>query len=379
MEPSKEDFDQAYFLSLACEPFNFSNEILESEIFGETGIDGLRLDFNFGLRLDVPDGNFRVKISDFDSGEIFFDNFVSGGRLISVEQYFIRWHVEVFLDEQKIFSHTLNLENQPVAVVCEIGGMGDILAFAAYFNEFKKIHRCNLSVLVPKYLREFVAKICPNIPQADEINFKTYAQYRPVMFFSPFPLVPVDTSQMPLNRVGGMIFGIDYLPPKNIFKPSAPPVTDEPYVCIAVQSNMTRKCWLYPNGWDIVVNYLKSLGYRVFCIDKNAKESNDGYTISIPDGAEDFTGNISLLERANMLHHAEFFIGLSSGLSWLADAVSCPVVMICGFSLDWHEFYTPYRVARRLFEFGGLPVSQKNSARIGMPEKNFSAHGHQRH
>ena len=48
-----------------------------------------------------------------------------------------------------------------------------------------------------------------------------------------------------------------------------------------------------------------------------------------------------------MLYHAEFFIGLGSGLSWLAYAVNCPVVMICGFSQDWCEFYTPYRVANR--------------------------------
>ena len=92
---------------------------------------------------------------------------------------------------------------------------------------------------------------------------------------------------------------------------------------------------------------MKSLGYRVFCIDKNAKQVNDGYTVCKPDGAEDFTGDLPLIERANMIYHAEFFIGLSSGLSWLADAVSCPVVMICGFSRDWNEFYTPYRVANR--------------------------------
>ena len=48
-----------------------------------------------------------------------------------------------------------------------------------------------------------------------------------------------------------------------------------------------------------------------------------------------------------MLYHAEFFIGLSSGLAWVADAVDCPVVMIAGFTQDWHEFYTPYRVANR--------------------------------
>ena len=43
------------------------NEIYNSELYGETGIEGLKIDFNFGLRLDVPDGNFHVKISDFDS------------------------------------------------------------------------------------------------------------------------------------------------------------------------------------------------------------------------------------------------------------------------------------------------------------------------
>jgi len=68
----------------------------------------------------------------------------------------------------------------------------------------------------------------------------------------------------------------------------------------------------------------------------------------MPAGAEDFTGNIPIIQRANMLYYAEFFIGLSSGLSWLAHSVGCPVVLICGFSQDWHEFHTPYRVANRL-------------------------------
>lgn len=49
-----------------------------------------------------------------------------------------------------------------------------------------------------------------------------------------------------------------------------------------------------------------------------------------------------------MLYHADFFIGLGSGLAWVADIVNCPVVLIAGFSLDWAEFYTPYRVANRM-------------------------------
>ena len=344
---SPEEFDQEFFFDYVKRMVHVPQETYESRIWGNTGFPGLRLDFNFGLRLDIPEGNFRVRISDFDSGQIFFDKYISGGRLISAEQYFVRWHVEVFLDEEKIFSHTLNLEGQPVALMITIPPLGDVISFLPYLKEFKRIHRCNLSVYVDENFRELVKQLYPDINLINEIDFKTYATYYLLMLTTPFPLVPVDIRLMPLNRTGGMLLGINYLPPKAEFKPTKPPVINEPYVCIGVQAKSARKCWLYPSGWDIVVDYLKSLGYRVFCIDKNAKEENDNLTICKPEGAEDFTGNRPLLERANMLYHAQFFIGLGSGLSWLADAVNCPVVMIAGFSQDWCEFYTPYRVANR--------------------------------
>ena len=74
--------------------------------------------------------------------------------------------------------------------------------------------------------------------------------------------------------------------------------------------------------------------------------------IKFPEGAEDFTGDLPLIERVNLISYAEFFIGLSSGLSWPAWAADCPVVMISGFSPAWFEFDTPYRVINRLVCFG---------------------------
>ncbi|MBR3499167.1 MAG: hypothetical protein IKO05_09265 [Selenomonadaceae bacterium] len=129
-----EDFDQIFFSLTMKSAFNVSDEDLESEIYGETGIDGLRLDFNCGLRLDVPEGNFRVRISDFDTGHVCLDKYISGGRIISVENYFIRWHVEVFLDDEKIFEHTLNLEGQPVTIIFKNPALGDTLCLVPYFD-----------------------------------------------------------------------------------------------------------------------------------------------------------------------------------------------------------------------------------------------------
>ena len=70
-------------------------------------------------------------------------------------------------------------------------------------------------------------------------------------------------------------------------------------------------------------------------------------TLHIPREAEDFTGcgeGHALSDRAAMINHADFFIGLGSGLSWLAWALRKPVVLISGFSLPICEFHTPYRV-----------------------------------
>jgi len=321
----------------------------DSEILWETNIAGLRLDFNCGLRLEVPEGNFRVVISDFDSGQIFFARNISDVRLISVEKYFIRWHVEIFLDGAKIFSHTLNLDGQEIHLAFDKnGGLGDTLALLPFAQAFKKSFNCRVVISLPDYLSELAANFYPELAQVNEMNFQTYATYYPVMNFGDFPTVPADIRNAPLNRLAGEILGIKTLPPKPTFKPTLPRIFSERYVCIGVQASTPTKGWHYPEGWKIVVDYLKSLGYRVFCIDKEKFQSDGKYSSAMPDNAEDFTGDFSIMERANMLYYAEFFIGLSSGLSWLADAVNCPVVMICGFTHDWHEFYTPYRVANRL-------------------------------
>ena len=324
------------------------DEALTTPIVGETGIDGLRLDFNFGLRLDVPHGNFRVKIGDVD-GQTFFDAKLSDVRLVSVEKFFIRWTVEIFHGDEKIFAHAFDLHGQKISVVFDKGsGLGDKLAFLPYLNALREVHGCRVTALLTAELKEFAAHVYPQIDFVDAVNFDTYATFYPLTTFGDFPTLSVDLRNEPLERIGGAIFGVDFVPDKPKFKPTTSPVTAEPYVCIGVQAGAARKGWLWRNGWNIVVAYLKSLGYRVFCIDRENFSVDGDIEIRTPSNAEDFTGDLPILHRANMLYHAEFFIGLSSGLSWLAEAVNCPVVMICGFSRDWSEFYTPWRVANRL-------------------------------
>ncbi|MBO4780131.1 MAG: hypothetical protein J5497_05795 [Selenomonadaceae bacterium] len=137
-ERAKEEFDQEFFCYFLKKVYKVPQEFLESEIYGEADSHGLKLDFNFGLRLDVPEGNFRVKISDSDTEQIYFNEYVSGCRLLSVENYFIRWHVEVFLNEEKIFTNTLNLGAKPVVIKFRNTALGDTLALLPYCENLRR-------------------------------------------------------------------------------------------------------------------------------------------------------------------------------------------------------------------------------------------------
>ena len=84
------------------------------------------------------------------------------------------------------------------------------------------------------------------------------------------------------------------------------------------------------------------------------------------------------------------FIGLSSGLSWLAWAAGTPVVLISGFTHPTNEFTTPYRVinwhtcnscwndVRERFDhkrFSVVPAPQGHAAPVRMHAANYAGPG----
>ena len=116
------------------------------------------------------------------------------------------------------------------------------------------------------------------------------------------------------------------------------------YVCIATQSTAQCKYWNRKDGWKNIVSYLKSLDYDVVCIDKHSTFGIDENFNTIPSNCINKTGDLPLEDRIHDLYNCEFFIGISSGLSWLAWACDKPVVLISGFTDPKLEFFTPYRV-----------------------------------
>lgn len=102
--------------------------------------------------------------------------------------------------------------------------------------------------------------------------------------------------------------------------PPCPPLvpSSKRYVCIATRATCAAKEWQRPDGWQKLCDWIRSQGYEVVNL--------NGWPVG------------SIVWLFPWLSNCKLFIGLPSGLSWVAWALRVPVVMISGFSEPWTEF-----------------------------------------
>jgi autotransporter strand-loop-strand O-heptosyltransferase len=324
-----------------------------AEIPTQQGPNGLRFDFNDGCRVMFPESEhpWRVRLSDLDTGNILFETEFKAGRVNSSKRYFVRFRIEVWQQDKSLIRHDYSNANRDVLIQFPVGTLGDTIGWFPYAVKFKERHpECRLTCAIGEKLIPLFRDAYPDIKFVthEEIKSETYyATYSIGLFFDDKDSIfqPCDFRFVGLHRTAGYILGVDptEVPPRIALTDDSRPI-EEPYVCIGVQSTTQSKYWNNPNGWRELVSFLKEAGYRVVCIDQKPTHGTGIVWNHIPHGAEDETGDKPLMERARWIKHAEFFVGLSSGLSWLAWAVGTPVVMISGFTHPLNEFTTPYRV-----------------------------------
>ena len=328
-----------------------SFQLPSPEVPTQVGPRGIRFDFNDGARVLLPKGDWHVQLEDEDSGNVLFSCDVESGWVVSTKKYYVPFRIRVWDRgdlETPLLDHLMDLRGKPVLLKFPVGTLGDLLAWFPYAEKFLLKHGCDLECTMAQNIIDLVGNQYPDIQLSTPDKVRTvapYASYRIGLFFGgDQDYQPYDFRQVGLARTVGYILGVDPEEVPPMLPPNPPREIEEPYVCIAVQSTSQAKQWNNPTGWEEVIDHLKGLGYRVLCIDRERTGGHGWAWNHIPHGAEDFTGNRPLAERAAMLHHADFFVGLGSGLSWLAWAADTPVVMISGFSLPTCEFFTSYRV-----------------------------------
>ncbi len=341
------DAGQAAGARQQADPFNLPAPPVPTQ----EGPRGIRYDFNDGARVLLPPGAWHVQLEDEDSGNILFACDADEGWVVSTKKYYVPFRIRVWDRNDlsaPLLDHLMDLRGRPVLLKFPVGTLGDIIGWFPYAEKFQKKHGCLVECSMAQNIIDLVGGQYPEMTLTPPPDVKTeapYASYRIGLFFGGNQdYQPYDFRQVGLARTAGHILGVDpqEVPPR--LPPDPPREVAEPYVCIAVKSTNLAKMWNNGYGWEQVIEHLKGLGYRVLCIDRERTVGVGHVWNHLPHGAEDFTGDRPLTERAAMLRHADFFVGLSSGLSWLAWAAGTPVVLVSGFTLPLCEFPTPYRV-----------------------------------
>ena len=280
--------------------------------------------------------NFEITFID-EGGNVIYQNNIPINSWVKLNrEYYTKWTIRVKEDNNVIFSNILNLENRRVYISFGSKSLGDSLAWIPYCEEFRKKHNCEL--IVSTFLNDLFKDQYPNIEfvEPGETVYDIYAQYQLGWFYNENGEFdsnkhPFDFKKQPLQKTATDILGLDYVEIRPELKlPNKP---KKKKVGIGFHSTAQAKYWNNPDGWQSVIDYLDSLGYECMIY---SKEGNGYMNNFYPKGVTIYKGG-NLQEVINDLSTCEFFVGLGSGLSWLAWACKLPVVLVSGFSEKWAE------------------------------------------
>ena len=304
--------------------------------------DYLEYDINFtdGARVEILGKNtldFDVDIFDKKTNSIVYQAKLTSGTFCSTNTKFYReYRINIKHNNTILVTHEFDLKDKNVLIQLDSKSIGDTIAWMPYAEEFRKKHNCK--VYLSTFWNNWFINQYPELifvePGSNVENL--YAKYC-IGWYLPVDFLrnPNDYKKIPLQKTASDILGLDYMeirPNINISEGTRP--IEEKYVCIAQFSTANSKHWHYPckdsnKGWQMIVDWLNVQGYKVMVISK--QKTNLKNII-------DMTGDFPIEHRINQLKWSEFFIGVGSGLSWLAWAVGKKVVMISGFSHPICEF-----------------------------------------
>jgi len=137
----------------------------------------------------------------------------------------------------------------------------------------------------------------------------------------------------------------EYIRPKIINLEFQRPIKNK-YITIGIHSTSQLKYWNHPKGkrvqpespyWNELCGMIRKEGYTPVVVEQYDTFGNAPYRNGLPNKSNKKFGQ-SLLESMNLIYHSEFYIGLSSGMAWIAHAMGKPVAIIANFTEDWNEF-----------------------------------------
>ena len=242
-------------------------------------------------------------------------------------RYFGDYQIEVWdgsiLMERISFAE--HIKGKRVFICFDSKSLGDTIAWMPYCLEFKNKFDCD--VIVSTFLNGLFEPVYPELTFVGRgVVVENILAMLEIGWFYDANREPRHPATIPLQKAATNILGLPFseIAPRLHYTPNQRPIKGK-YVCISTHSTARLKYWNY---WQEVIDYLNERGFEVVEISKEETDLQNLTTMP----------NKSFPVVMNYLNHADFYIGLSSGLSWLAWAMGKDVFMISNFSRKEHEF-----------------------------------------
>jgi autotransporter strand-loop-strand O-heptosyltransferase len=324
--PEKKPLSEAFFNFKVSQMYIY-NTVLSNEIM----LQKINIDVNFVGQpfLEITgrsNKDYLVKFYDENDICVYENTIRSNNWIRLTRRWFTNWTIKVWENNYPIYHFELNYTNQRVYISFESSSLGDTIAWMPYALEFKKKHNCHVIVSTFKnFLFEDVYPELEFVEPGTVVN-NIRGMYS-IGWFYDSTKEPVLPNTTPLQKAATNILGLDYeeIRPRIAYTPRD--VFDGKIVTIATNSTAGCKFWTR-EAWQELIHYLHSKNYRVINVSKEENPFENCEPLE----------DKSLQSAMDAISYSEFFIGLSSGLSWLAWAMNKPVVMIANFTEEGHEF-----------------------------------------
>jgi autotransporter strand-loop-strand O-heptosyltransferase len=269
------------------------------------------------------DSDFDVRFYD-ENDVCQYQSIIKSNSWVRLNrQYYTKWKTYVYQDGELIYENVLDLHGKKVFISIESSALGDTIAWVPYALEFQKKHGCKV------VLSTFHNKIL-DYPELELVkpgsSVNCYAMYK-IGWHYDTNREPELPNTIPMQKAATNILGLKYteMRPKLFTKRDCP--EHNKYITIATNSTLGCKFWLREE-WQKLINHYTEQGYKVYNVSKEVNPFDN--CPQIPD--------TSMESTMDWIYHSTFFVGLSSGLSWLAWALGKQVVLISNFTEYDHEF-----------------------------------------
>ncbi|MCK9439407.1 autotransporter strand-loop-strand O-heptosyltransferase [Patescibacteria group bacterium] len=325
--------------------FNHINEITENDIkdhkkrifkIPEESVEYL---FHNGAYCNITGPksfNYNVKFIDLDTDKIIHEQLIKTNHWIkTVREYYTNWKIQINVNNNIYSEHKLNLYNKRVIIILDSTAIGDKISWVPYIEEFRKKHNCIIFAATG-----FSWLFKNSYPEINFIDYNTtipdiYAIYTIKIKDDDININKNNWKEIPLQQIASDFLGLEFKEIKPLISiKKSNKIIKEKYICISEYSTFKCKQWNFPNGWQQLVNYLINNNYKVTTISK--EKSNLKNVIH--------NINNHLVQTINILQHASMFIGVSSGLAWLAWSLNIPTVIISGCTKPFVEMQNCIRI-----------------------------------